>query len=324
MLPGQVELGVGYRYSRAYHHFRETKRQRDRERFGSNVENLQNIWDLKLAVGITDRLSVQLSLPYVYNEFSVPRPGGQMPGTRFVSDAQGIGDLTLVPRIWVLDPEGLPQGNIQLGVGVKFPTGDSEVKAYFPDGNGNGLRRRPVDQSIQPGDGGYGLILEILGFIDIGPARIILNGSYLANPRNQNRTQPFFRSLRDPDNNGRTYNSVSDQYLGQLTVAFPVPLVPGLGLNFFGRVEGLQPRDLIGPQDGFRRPGYAFSIGPGITFSFDHDHPFRDDPSARVSHAFSVSVPITVYINRRPDAERNKGDATFAEYIILAGYSVRF
>lgn len=73
--------------------------------------------------------------------------------------------------------------------------------------------------------------------------------------------------------------------------------------------------DIIGGSNGFRRPGYAVSLEPGITYSHG------------VS-SFNLGVPVAVYRNRtRSVADRasgGHGDAAFADYLLLLGYSRRF
>ena len=85
----------------------------------------------------------------------------------------------------------------------------------------------------------------------------------------------------------------------------------GLG----GRIEGVPVRDLIGKSDGFRRPGYAVSVEPSLSFS-------------RGAHTFSLAVPVAVYRNRQRSVadliSGGAGDAAFADYIILVGYWRKF
>jgi hypothetical protein len=91
--------------------------------------------------------------------------------------------------------------------------------------------------------------------------------------------------------------------------------VKGLAVSFGGRIEGVPPEDLLGDSDGFRRPGFAVSVEPGLAF-------------ATGKHVFSLSVPVAVYRERQQsepeeDADRH-GDASFADYLIIASWSVRF
>src|SRR3970282_1208337 len=64
-----------------------------------------------------------------------------------------------------------------------------------------------------------------------------------------------------------TVYSVADQYLLQAGLGYAVPKLAGLAFTVTGRVEGVPARDIIGREDGFRRPGYAVSVGPGIMYA---------------------------------------------------------
>jgi hypothetical protein len=74
-------------------------------------------------------------------------------------------------------------------------------------------------------------------------------------------------------------------------------------------------RDVFGSSEGFRRPGYALSIEPGLVVS-------------RGKSAVSVSTPFAWKRNRQqsvPDmADDTIGDAGFADYVVLTGYSYSF
>ncbi len=109
--------------------------------------------------------------------------------------------------------------------------------------------------------------------------------------------------------------SVSDQYLFHAGFGHVVPKIRGLAASFGGRIEGVPVRDALGRSNGFRRPGYAMSIDPGLLY-------------ARGSYTFSVGAPWAVERNRQrsvPDIARGgRGDAAFADYAIILGMSKRF
>ena len=110
--------------------------------------------------------------------------------------------------------------------------------------------------------------------------------------------------------------SIADQYLFR-TGAIAAPASwKGFGVGLGGRVEGVPVHDLIGSSEGFRRPGYAVSIEPSISWSSG-------------VHSFSLSVPYAVQRNRQrsvPDrlVPGRHGDAAFADYVVLLGYWQRF
>ena len=60
--------------------------------------------------------------------------------------------------------------------------------------------------------------------------------------------------------------SVTDQYLVRGGIGHALPKIRGLAASFGGRFEGVPVRDLIGGANGFRRPGYAISVDPGLMF----------------------------------------------------------
>lgn len=231
--------------------------------------------------------------------------------TRYEQDSRGFGDLTLTPRFWVLDPRTNPRGNVQVGLGLKCPTGDEEVEDRFPDITGTNFMQRPVDVSIQPGDGGWGGALDLSAFRDAGPLRLFLSGTYLLNPRETNRTLSTPSVLIGPSavDPGIRYNSVPDQYL--LTGGASVSLGAGWGGSVAVRWEGVPARDRIGGNDGWRRPGYTVSVAPGLSWT-------------EGAMTLSLSVPITTMRNRQEDAEGRAGDATFADWAVIAGITWRF
>lgn len=86
-------------------------------------------------------------------------------------------------------------------------------------------------------------------------------------------------------------------------------------MSLAGRVEGVPVEDLGGGSDGFRRPGIAVSIEPGVGFNLGR-------------FSFNVSAPVAVCRNRFQsvtDKETGRhGDAAFADWFITAGVSHRF
>jgi hypothetical protein len=296
--------------SRADENYSGIKHDLDRERLGNNVVNRQTILDLRTTLGISERWSASLSVPWVRASWAVPLP--LVPaGTRHEQSAEGFGDLVLTPRLWLLDPSEHPDGNLQVGLGLKAPTGREDARHDYPDLQGDDFRRRFVDVSIQPGDGGWGAVLDLSGFRDWGPVRLFANGTYLVNPREQNRTLSTPSELVGPSvvADHIRFNSVPDQYFLQAGAA--LPLGRGFGATVALRWEGVPQRDLVGGEDGWRRPGYTVAVAPGLTWS-------------RGDWSISASVPITTMRNRMENARGEPGDSTFADWALIVGVSVRF
>ena len=240
---------------------------------------------------------------------------------KFTTRASGIGDMKLIGTAWLFDPEKCRDGNVALGLGVKFPTGDDSVTDVFHQPAGP--VERPVDPAIQPGDGGWGIVAEVAAFQQLyRNSYFYLQGVYLFNPRDINGVQ---EPQVDPDFTlgefGYIFNSVPDQYLGRLGVGYTIWRKLGLYVTLGARLEGVPVEDLIGDSRGFRVPGYAFSIEPGIGMDYGR-------------FSFSVTAPVAVHrhaqknlTDRKVSKELNAdfgGNAAFADYLLTASFSWRF
>jgi hypothetical protein len=86
----------------------------------------------------------------------------------------------------MFDPHKFMNFNLQLGLGIKLPTGDYDFKDKFHITDST-TRLGPVDQSIQPGDGGTGFTVEANTFYNFSHHfGLYGNFYYLINPREQN------------------------------------------------------------------------------------------------------------------------------------------
>ena len=154
--PGQWEGDVSYRYLHSEHVFIGTEEQPQLYNVGGRL-TVSSI-DLTAIYAFSTRLSLNLTVPFQHADYSTIQGDGQ----RHNGSAGGLGDLRLVANTWLLSPIRHPDGNINLGVGVKFPTGDERATDDFY--TSSGVILRPVDVAAQPGDGGWGIILELQGF----------------------------------------------------------------------------------------------------------------------------------------------------------------
>jgi hypothetical protein len=225
-----------------------------------------------------------------------------------------VGDVVLSGQRLLWKPAEHPSGNVAFGVGVKFPTGRDDVedtRERLVDGE-RVATVETVDQSIQPGDGGLGVVLNVSGYQSLFGDHGAVYGAatYLVNPRGTNGVPTFRNNL------GEEEMSVADQYVARAGVSYAAPSWKGLAASLGGRAEGVPVEDLVGDSDGFRRPGYAVSVEPGLSF-------------ARGRHTVALSVPIALYRNRQrsvPDRLEpgRQGDAAFADYVVFLGYWRRF
>jgi hypothetical protein len=232
----------------------------------------------------------------------------------YTQHADGIGDTDLTAQTWLWDPLGQPAHNVQLGFGFQAPTGQDNVRNNVIKAPGQAPTVQPADYSIQPGTGGWGIVFGWNAFQDVGSrGQVYFNGSYLATP--QNTTGVLRNPTAKTQDPLSEYASISDEYLLQAGVAYVVESVKGLALTFGPRDEGVPVRDLIGQSLGFRRPGFAISLEPGVDY-------------VRGAQMFTASIGRALYRDRSrsvPDLMENKhGDAAFADWVWFAGYVHRF
>ena len=310
---GEWQVSLSYRDLDSDTHYSGSEHQRVREREHTNVINTQQALDLGVAYSVSERLSFNLGIPLIKASWAVPTPIRPVPGPRAKQEASGLGDVSLIGRYWVFAPES--RHNLSLGLGVKAPTGDYDVTQEYPNIDGTNSAVKAVDQSVQPGDGGWGILIDVQAFQQFDKLTLFGSGIYLANPRDTNGTPSILVGLGVANPTfaaeGILVNSVPDQYLVRLGAAVPFGTT-GFGASLAYRVEGLPRYDLIGDSHGWRRPGYEMFAEPGISYT-------------KGSATWSLNVPIGFYRNRRPNPYSGRaGDATFPDYILLTGVSYRF
>ncbi len=112
--------------------------------------------------------------------------------------------------------------------------------------------------------------------------------------------------------------SVTDQYLYRAGVSQSIPArhLRGVALSLGIRGEGVPVRDLLGDSNGFRRPGFIFSLDPGLMIDIKRT-------------TLSVNGPWALYRDRPPSVPEiqyhiTNGDAFFADYTVIASLSHHF
>jgi hypothetical protein len=213
-----------------------------------------------------------------------------------------------------------PKGNIAIALGMKLPTGNFNASDIFYNVGVEGRPEvRPVDQSIQPGDGGFGISAEFQYYWEFLPKLFMYGGGfYLSNPREINGTRTFRETL-NPLLENEAIMSVPDQY--SLRLGFTRVLSEAFTASLGARFDAVPVRDFIGGSGGFRRPGNVLSIDPGITY-------------LRGNFGLTLSVPVAVRRERPQsvtdlETERltgtpRNGDAAFADYVLNLGLVYRF
>ena len=322
---GAWQASFGMRGFRSHRHFVGAIEQNaenvaaglaESDRSGSEVINHSYITVFNAAYGVSDRLSVTAELPWVYYIRKSPGRGVRPLGR---TEASGIGDLRLTGQYWLFDPASHGSGNVQLGLGFKAPTGGDRVEddhITVEDDGSIGFVRRPVDFSIMPGDGGWGIITSFQAFKSFGRVTAFGSGSYLFSPQEQN---DYLRNPTNPNPDPTSaYYTIADQYAARVGLATSIKR---LGLSIAARLEGVPSSDVIGGDLGRRRPGYSIGIEPAISYSFGNS-------------AISLSVPFLVRRVRNQNVsdklesietgEFHTGDAAFADYVVIGSISRRF
>ena len=326
---GDWQASVLFRYFESFRHFRGDVEESERVELGTQVINDAKAIDLSLSHAFSQRFSVTASLPLIFNDRSslYEHYGNSLNSNpdqlRFHTSSSGIGDLRLSGSYWLLDPAKSMKRNLAVGLGIKLPTGDSNVQDEFHKRNNDGTDYtivKAVDQSIQLGDGGVGITLDLQGYTLLAKKfSLYFNGFYMSNPQEVNktvgRTLNANSSLSDSINQ---FHSIADQFAVRVGASYVLWPAKGLVFSLGMRAEGVPSKDLIGGSWGFRRPGYIISAEPGI--SFQHGN-----------FGFNASVPYALYRNRvksvsdlaDPSGQRH-GDAAFADYLVNAGVTYRF
>jgi hypothetical protein len=308
---GRWQIGIGYRKQLSHRHFVGTEEQKIREQQGTEIVNDIHLFDVALTYAVSRRFNLTVAVPIQIAKRTRP---GQLDRLRGIPNAPdqvfhsaGIGDITIMGRMWLLKPPSESGQNISFGIGLKLPSGKPDVMNRVM--TASGLRTSVVDQSIQLGDGGWGIPLDVQAYKRIKKTTLYASATYLINPRDTNGVQTG-RSRPS-----EAIMSVSDQYLARVGIARPVPYTRRFAFTLGWRIEGVPVRDLIGKSNGFRRPGYAMSVEPGLQYFRGRD-------------TWSLAVPIAVRRNRKRSVsdilDGRAGDAAFADYFITLGYSHRF
>lgn len=313
------QASVGYRWLHSDRHFVGDTEHPERQAEGSEVINDSHYIELGLTYNFNPRWSVNLYVPFVFNDRSQVVRSNDVARTiltRYATQSYGIGDIRVTGGAWILDPVDMPKANLLVSMGFDAPTGQKDATDTFQvfDNASRQIvaRERTVDQSIQPGDGGWSILAEIYGYYTLTERlNAYVNGAYYFTPEEMSGV-PTFRG-----GSGEAIMSIADTYMGRVGVDYVLFPKLGISASLGGRIEGVPVYDAIGGSLGFRRPGFAISVEPGVMIS-------RND------WTFGVTTPVAVYRNREqsvPDkmaTPSRHGDAAFADFLVLATISRRF
>lgn len=312
------QFAVNNRYYNSYKHFVGTEEQKQRQELGNQVVNHGYTMDLALTYEINKRWSVFLDVPVIANSRSSLYEHQNV--GRYVTHSFGVGDIRFAAYSWLWNPAKNHKGNVQVGLGLKLPTGNYEYEDYFQTTDSTKILG-PVDQSIQLGDGGTGITLEINAYYNIShTVNFYGNFYYLSNPREQNGVSTARGGTPSPRAiaNGSDVMSVPDQYMARAGANFNVR---NWTFSAGVRQECLPVYDLIGGSNAFRRPGYIISGEPGISLKLNKVVLYTFVPVAIVRNR-TQSVPDK--ITTEQTGKYTHGDAAFADYVLNIGAIIRF
>lgn len=308
LAPGQWQLSTTFLHWYSDKHYVGTQ-----PNFGINGKgpfNTMDQFNVSASYGLTPRWELSVDLPILFHGYNLIRPLAGVSRTPVPVQAgvNGIGDITVSAGYWLFPVDASPsRGNLQLSLGLQIPSGN-DAATFGAYG-----RLIPAEWSVQPGDGSWGIVPTVRGFLPLGRGYGLFGvATYLITPRDTTGTPAFFPSLSNPHTS--VVNSSADQFFaeGGLAAPSPVPwLTPTLGYI----VSGVPRRDLIGGSDGFRRPATLAYLAPGISLVL-------------AGQSFSISLPMLAYENIKPPVNPSNGrdltDATVPGFMFSINHSFRF
>ena len=170
---GRWQLTIGYRHQYSFRHFIGPVEQVNREQAHTRMMNKINLTTFQLSYQATPRWRFSVDVPVLF----ATRRRENAP---FTFSAQGIGDISVTAQSWLWRPPTESGGNIAIGFGAVLPTGRSNVKNTV--NTGTALVTQPVDFSIQPGQGGWGIVGQLQGFKIVRKSVLFFDASYIATP----------------------------------------------------------------------------------------------------------------------------------------------
>ncbi len=310
--PGHFQITVGERHQFSYQHYVGDAYQEYRAQQKTQVENRINLVTLDLTYQWTPRISFEIDAPWLF----ATRKSQSSP---IKYAATGLGDTIIGANFWVRQPDHATRNNFSAGLGLLIPTGNDDVQNTVntnTSGTGSPVEvTTPVDYSIQPGNGGWGMVMQWQGYQRINNSvTFYTDGDYIATQGGTNGVKRGATlSTTTPLDN---YDAISDQYLLEGGLAFPVTYVKGLSATVGPRDEGVPAKNLFpNSNDGFRRPGFAVTVGPGAEYVHGSNL-FTAGVYKAIHRDRTVSYPDSVY--------GTHGDAAFAQYVWLASLTHRF
>ena len=123
------QLNINNRYFKAYRDFKGTVDQKTAKQNEAVVKSFTT--DISIIRMLEKGWSLSLSIPIAANSRTASVEHGGPNTTRHTTNSFGIGDTRFTAYKWILRPTAQQRGNIQLGLGLKLPTGDINTRIIF-------------------------------------------------------------------------------------------------------------------------------------------------------------------------------------------------
>ena len=237
---------------------------------GQPLDLALNSLDLSITYATTERLSLTFTLPLSH----ATQENTNLDTLRHTVSSTGVGDLNLMANFWLIAPGRQPKGNLLFGLGVKAPTGSNHLLGTVFYGNGVDSQK-PVTQTIQLGDGGWAIPLQMQGFQQIFPNGSAYFSAFYSISLKQHTDVLWPMAQKDW--------AVPDTYSARLGVAYGLITDQGLSVSLGGRIDGTTVSDIVGGRtDYYRAAGYTVFVDPGVTWQHG-------------ANLFTLNVPLRVY-----------------------------
>ena len=298
------QADISYRRLRANDFFVGRDQHDELGPFGEPLDFRIHSLSFSATYAVTDRYALSLNVPW--STGSVSRLFAD--GKNHSQSTSGLGDTRLVGTMWIWDPMYIPRGNIALGLGLKAPTGSHTATDYNWVATGDSAKTI-LDQSVQLGDGGWGIILKADGFRRLDERSFVYAaGEYLA-------TTKEHTTVVSPRRTDQMV-AVPDLYSARVGASRVVSPKHGLALSLGMRQDATTRGDLFGGRDmSFRRPAMVGYIDPGLSLTSRKG-------------TFYVNTPIRAYQDFRQDYSYVAGERVLggdlARYLVFTGFTRRW
>ena len=313
--PGDWTSTVGFRHVYSHVHFSGPTENFSRAQLGTEVQTKTNLDDLVVNYQLTDRVGLTGTLPFLY-------ASRRLQSQYATLHTSGISDVSIGAQSWIRSPKSERAGtnNAQIGLSLLIPSGSDHQNNVVATTYGATPTTQYPDYSVQPGGGAWGAILSWQAFQNLGNDTIVFfGGNYVMT---QGGYHDFWTSHGGTSNGapaataGMTqFDAIQDQYLLEVGASHPAPKIKGLGLSLTIRDEGVPARNIIGNDLGFKRPGFGIALTPGLTYT-------RGNSSLQFSLGKVMIRDRTKSVAEEVNGV-HEGDAAFANYVWMAGYTLR-